>query len=350
MKTLRRLLQLFIFTIILSTALPLSSSAAGSSKQTVQIITSDERQDDQPHLRRSSLGSVESGYYYKTLNSQGKKIYKKLLKNKNSTKRVTVKLSKPVRITESRAAFRAGKHWDNKKLTALDLVFLRTAHALLDSNPDFYWLHTYGWTYSARCVIYKTKVVVTVDRLTFRPVQVYKNAKKDFSAVKKKANSIATSILQSRPDTSRYTTARLIYEYLAATVSYSYGYSSSSSPIFAPASALLDKYGHLSVCDGYSRAFKMLCDRCKVPCLYIPSDKYEHAWNMVQLENGVWYGVDVTWGDSNDRYLSYEWFMYGRDTAQRYGHPINADFIFHNRAYGIKIPSLAATGILYEAS
>lgn len=59
------------------------------------------------------------------------------------------------------------------------------------------------------------------------------------------------------------------------------------------------------VCDGYARAFKVLCDRLEIPCVLV--DGYAktsaqaqgqfHMWNSVQLPDGEWYGVDVTWND-----------------------------------------------------
>lgn len=59
------------------------------------------------------------------------------------------------------------------------------------------------------------------------------------------------------------------------------------------------------VCDGYSRAFKVLCGRLNIPCVLVDGyarasaeSKGEfHMWNSVQLPDGKWYGVDVTWND-----------------------------------------------------
>lgn len=58
------------------------------------------------------------------------------------------------------------------------------------------------------------------------------------------------------------------------------------------------------VCDGYARAFKVLCDRLGIPCVLengyaktAPNAKgVLHMWNAVQI-GGKWYGVDVTWND-----------------------------------------------------
>ena len=59
------------------------------------------------------------------------------------------------------------------------------------------------------------------------------------------------------------------------------------------------------VCDGYSRAFKVLCDRLGIPCVLAdgyartgPDHEGEfHMWNNVRMDDGAWYGVDVTWDD-----------------------------------------------------
>ncbi len=62
---------------------------------------------------------------------------------------------------------------------------------------------------------------------------------------------------------------------------------------------------HEIVCEGFARAFKMILDELNIPCVlvygaYVTSTKYEeHMWNYVQLD-GKWYGIDVTW-DNTDR-------------------------------------------------
>lgn len=57
------------------------------------------------------------------------------------------------------------------------------------------------------------------------------------------------------------------------------------------------------VCEGYARAFKVLCDAAKINCVLTDglgrSSKNRsepHMWNYVEID-GSWYGVDVTWND-----------------------------------------------------
>ena len=54
------------------------------------------------------------------------------------------------------------------------------------------------------------------------------------------------------------------------------------------------------VCEGYAKALKMICDEMDIPCILVSGigDGGEHMWNYVQMEDGKWYAMDVTWNDS----------------------------------------------------
>ena len=62
-----------------------------------------------------------------------------------------------------------------------------------------------------------------------------------------------------------------------------------------------------AVCEGYARAFQLLCGKLNVPCWIIQGqaegfgnyEKTNHIWNCVRLDN-EWYQVDVTWDDYDD--------------------------------------------------
>ena len=59
------------------------------------------------------------------------------------------------------------------------------------------------------------------------------------------------------------------------------------------------------VCEGYARAFKVLCDKLDIPCVLCvglaknrPNSPGEsHMWNEVLMNDDKWYAVDVTWND-----------------------------------------------------
>lgn len=60
-----------------------------------------------------------------------------------------------------------------------------------------------------------------------------------------------------------------------------------------------------TVCAGYAKMFKYLCDEAGYDCIYVAGQAYNgkstgrHAWNMVNID-GEYYWVDVTWDDCLD--------------------------------------------------
>lgn len=62
-----------------------------------------------------------------------------------------------------------------------------------------------------------------------------------------------------------------------------------------------------AVCEGYTRAFHLLCNKLGVTCWVVQGqalgfegqENTNHIWNCVQLD-GKWYQVDVTWDDCDE--------------------------------------------------
>jgi len=66
-----------------------------------------------------------------------------------------------------------------------------------------------------------------------------------------------------------------------------------------------------AVCEGYAKSFKLICERENIPCILVSGDSLSdpenepdattpHMWNYVQMENGNWYAVDLTWNDTDN--------------------------------------------------
>lgn len=76
-----------------------------------------------------------------------------------------------------------------------------------------------------------------------------------------------------------------------------------------------DAYGALvdgsAVCEGYARAFQLLCNKADIDCVMVSGtvDNTNHAWNCVKI-GGEWYQIDVTWNDTDgDKdYLQNDYF------------------------------------------
>ena len=80
-----------------------------------------------------------------------------------------------------------------------------------------------------------------------------------------------------------------------------------------------DKKEKSVVCEGYAKAFKVLCDKVGIPCVLVSgqgvtsSGAGAHMWNYVQMEDKQWYLVDATW-DDQDTSLYYTYFLAGNNT------------------------------------
>lgn len=65
-----------------------------------------------------------------------------------------------------------------------------------------------------------------------------------------------------------------------------------------------------AVCEGYAKAFQLLMYAVNIPCtvtIGFSLSQGPHMWNQVQL-NGAWYGVDVTWDDTNSGDILHSYF------------------------------------------
>ena len=108
--------------------------------------------------------------------------------------------------------------------------------------------------------------------------------------------------------------------------------------------ALVDD--HIVVCEGYSRAFKALCDRFDVPCLIIvgsgvgSTGTEGHMWNQVQMDNDRWYLVDCTWDDQDPTVSTY--LLAGTTTMGFNSHTIAEDHIVSETEYEfLSVPSIS---------
>ena len=116
-------------------------------------------------------------------------------------------------------------------------------------------------------------------------------------------------------------TANNEYNSVAAATGSAYDYLP-----WTPLSALTD--GLQPVCEGYAKAFKMVCDELGIPCVTVDgvASGGGHEWNQVLL-NGQWYGVDVTFDDPTvsgitgncSGYEMHDFFLVGSDTVVKNG-------------------------------
>ena len=103
--------------------------------------------------------------------------------------------------------------------------------------------------------------------------------------------------------------------------------------------ALVNGYG---VCDGYSKAFQYIMNRLGIDCLLITGDANgSHAWNLVEMDNGKYYFLDLTWDDVDDGYINiyYDYFLIDSDEFLTTHTPLSPMGIDAN--FASKLPHLS---------
>jgi uncharacterized repeat protein (TIGR02543 family) len=257
-------------------------------------------------------------YYYDQLSNAGKAIYNAIADDKTAgTYNVSITTSNMQ--TDMNQAIAA---LNTEKVVELDWTDLSIG---------------YSYTGSQTCTI--TSYTIT--------------AADGYTESSQKVSLIQSSIDNYVPkdNSTRYTTVKSIHDYLAELLTYDSDIS--GTYIRTIYGSLL--YDHSVVCEGYARTFKGLCDANDVPCIIIrgyagTSTMESHMYNYVQMEDGKWYLVDVTWDDQSGG-IQYNYMLAGtssegfNNTTIAYSHDATI-----TESTGFTVPTLSTTGYTFEST
>ena len=197
--------------------------------------------------------------------------------------------------------------------------------------PSVFWMNRMGLSYGIG-YNYSTKRAY-ITSIVFQPgEEYYEGASGQVAsydvAVKAAKGTIEERMAEAGLDSeNRYHQVKAIHEYLCDKLTYDheagndlygkdYGYAHTSSTAF------LGYNGEYKVvCEGYAKAFKVLCEQWDIPCILVigqggtPGSQGPHMWNYVQMEDGFWYGMDATWDDQElSTGARDEYFLAGSNT------------------------------------
>ncbi len=183
---------------------------------------------------------------------------------------------------------------------------------ILDSiRSDFPY---YDWIYLSSDGVNSTSSTIsfsgsTISTLQIKPaISPYHGSATMQSNRLDMVNDKLNKLLLDMPDsaTTRYKRLEYIHDYLTDTITYDSNAlkasNNKSSTLAEQWGYAWEAYGALikqsSVCEGYAKAFKLACDKLDIPCQLVSGYAGEsHMWNVVQMEDGKWYAVDVTFDD-----------------------------------------------------
>jgi transglutaminase-like putative cysteine protease len=250
--------------------------------------------------------------YYDQLDANGKEIYDRLKDASADGAPITVNL--PMEITV-RSDVQEGAETTIRNMIrdTVDEAFI----ALRLSSPLSYW----GW--GASSINYIPDMVtqgnsVTVSSIYFEiDLEGYPKDPEtgEFQGIQKMLDDLNEAIAGfSTASTSVRDKIMDINNYLTGLITYDPNLGTENESRYAHDAygALVDP-NHYAVCDGYSKAFLLLCQKEGIECVVVfgtglPSF-INHAWNYVKLDNGSWYAIDVTWNDSGGN----AYFLIGGD-------------------------------------
>lgn len=188
-------------------------------------------------------------------------------------------------------------------------------------NPQAFWIgnnlnwgstYSYSWNFmqcAARDAVQYTFYILfkIKDKSFDYRIDKYRSALSVKSGVIE-FNALVSNILDGVPETNRYEQIRYLNNWLTRHNCYSSADDADDFPdlSFSSITALRGTGGYYGpVCEGYSRAFKVLCDKLDIPCILavggareaVNAKPEDHMWNELKMDDGLWYAVDVTWND-----------------------------------------------------
>ncbi len=154
-------------------------------------------------------------------------------------------------------------------------------------TKSYYWTDNTGDSFSSYSEDdYVTSLLVEYSNSAQDELEMY-------NKVRERAQEIAEQACSNSD--SDFEKLCYIHDTIVADCEYSY----EGENVHGAYGALVDRK---AVCEGYAKAFALICDMADIPCLYVSgnADNGEgsegHAWNKVKLD-GKWYNVDCTWDD-----------------------------------------------------
>ena len=207
---------------------------------------------------------------------------------------------------------------ENEEYQRLTRAVVQQAYdAFIYDYPEAFWLGSCSYTvsYQPSSNAYKNgePVVCYLRSIKVKPNERYAGAgdPAEIAAFQQAVEQTAAEIKETFSDQpDRYEQVLAIHDYLCIHVSYKENsYAHTAAGVFLKNREV--------VCEGYAKAFKILCGRFGIPAVLIPGGALKsngtregHMWNYVQMEDGLWYMLDTTWDDQKT-YISRKYFLSG---------------------------------------
>lgn len=210
--------------------------------------------------------------------------------------------------------------WDKEQYDEFwNLIFSNLLYgekAFTFDHPEFFWLDNNKIGINLHSVkirknFFSNTYTMNISELKLSavPKEVYADVDEAENYIRLLEDSVDAFKIKG---SDRYQQIKYIHDYIIENVSYNL-----DAPYHDSAIGLFCEPYQI-VCEGYSKAFKILCNKADIPCIVITGNidteaRTGHMWNYVMMEDNKWYGVDCTWDDTDLSFpaIKYSYFLKG---------------------------------------
>ena len=302
-------------------------------------------------LRPGNVWDNNSNTYYGQLDDDSKEVYDLLkVAYQNEAKYDDVSISFSKVISSS-----AGKPENDKVPSEVSNTISEEVKnivsyallALIYDEPEMSWIvnvsMSYSWAYDYTTTDNTNYTYTAKDFV----VKISNGANTQYTRAQ-----LSEGISKAKSDIgtpgNNYQTIKAIHNFVCTNVDYvPEGVNLLDDKYQTVHSALIDGK---TVCAGYAKLFKLLCDEYGIPCILVSGTgtnntgvTEDHMWNYVKL-GGSWYAVDCTWNDQESRIYE-DFLLVGADTVA--SNLDNKAFSESHTSSGQWTTSIASPGFAY---
>lgn len=184
------------------------------------------------------------------------------------------------------------------QIHSLEDIGLSTQEALevwvtfRNDHPEYYWL-------SNECMVAENDK--TFCMIVYEEYATAQSRTECNSVIE---SEIAKYIALADNYNTKLEMALAVHDEICKNVTYATGLTSQDEPYAHNIMGVFENKS--AVCDGYAKAYQYILNELGIENIYVTgkakteSGSEEHAWNMVKLDDGKWYNVDVTWDDTSN--------------------------------------------------
>ena len=165
--------------------------------------------------------------------------------------------------------------------------------AFVYDYPEVFWMDAPGYSYGYTSGTYPSSVAA----VKLKPKMIYPGAGMEVGAFDSALAAAYAEAVRGAAATP-FGRVAAIHAYLCRLLMYSEGTTEKDRAYAHSAAGVFLSSTKKVVCEGYAKAFKLLCKKANLEsALIVGNAGGPHMWNYVRMDDGNWYLVDVTWDD-----------------------------------------------------